>query len=75
MTDTPTRVDGWQPIETAREGQRVLVTDGVNVTMSQRNPHGIWWQLRGDKLDFDGVKLVQLVFKPTHWMPLPEAPQ
>lgn len=62
---------GWQPIETAPLAERVLVilrhgeiTFGYQVRVSVEPPKN-WWTR-----DEDGSRC-----KPTHWMPLPEAPK
>lgn len=63
----------WQPIETAPKDKRVLVWSGQEIYAAHWARHmttddEAWvvaqWGEEGD----------QALVKPTHWMPLPEAP-
>lgn len=74
MTSSTCSLD-WQHLDSSPEGVVVIVSDGKNVAVSRRNPHGVWWKLLGEEPYFDGVKLHQLAFKPTRWMPMPEPSQ
>ena len=51
----------WQPIETAPQGQRVLVTDGEAVWVSWKDGN-VWWTS-----DVAGGEK-------THWVSFPEPP-
>ncbi len=59
----------WQPIESApRDGKSILVTDGYDVCDAYFRG-GDWWQYQcGD--DWYSTSI-----NPTHWMPLPDAPE
>lgn len=59
----------WQPIETApKDGTSILVTDGFDVCDAYFRG-GDWWQYQcGD--DWYSTSI-----NPTHWMPLPDAPE
>lgn len=59
----------WQPIETApKDGKSILVTDGFEVCDAYFRG-GDWWQYEcGD--DWYSTSI-----NPTHWMPLPDAPE
>jgi hypothetical protein len=64
----PAQAQGWQPIETAPESERVHVyVPNAGVKIAQKTTHPsdgpLWW---------DGEEIIS---KPTHWMPLPEAPK
>jgi hypothetical protein len=56
-------MNGWQPIETAPMGQRVLAfTDGYGVRVAQVEEGGrVWIETYGTTA--------------THWMPLPDPPK
>jgi hypothetical protein len=60
----------WQPIETApTDGTKILVWDGIAVEI-------LW--VRGDKKAWKHIITSEIkgkLYKPTHWMPIPEAPK
>ncbi len=58
----------WQPIETAPryDGTRILITGGVWEQPEIVLADGEWWRMR-IKQGSTG--------QPTHWMPLPPAPE
>jgi hypothetical protein len=57
----------WQPIDTAPSGEWVIVyyDDPMGVSIAEYAKNLEVWQ------DWDG----DLYGTPTHWMPLPEAPE
>jgi hypothetical protein len=60
-------VSGWQPIETAPAGERVLIGGGAcpyvhENTLRDFGSAGMMWRGLGNKQ------------QPSHWMPLPPAP-
>lgn len=64
----------WQPIETApRDRTQILVWDGRDISIALSGSFGAWHGTIGGELvaEYDGY-LTYL--KPTHWMPLPNAP-
>lgn len=60
---------GWQPIETAPKDVQVLLYNPR--TYSQEIIIGYWGRDRWEAPDGDSI----VVLDPTHWMPLPDAPQ
>lgn len=65
---------GWQPIETApKDGTRILVWIGDDFPMVAKwkeSKYGSWWNPCEDLIaDVLGA------CAPTHWMPLPAAPE
>lgn len=70
-----TAVLGWQPIETVPERTDVLVCVTHNLGPDE------WETLQWvDNVDHQGrwityLRLMELPFPPTHWMPLPAAPE
>jgi hypothetical protein len=62
-----TKVEAWQPIETApRDGTEILGWDGVFMTVIETLPANYF----GDGRDANWHPLA----RPTHWRPLPEPP-
>jgi hypothetical protein len=56
-------VSPWRPIETApRDGTSVLIHDGEFAQMVAEYHKGSW------------LALMEYTYRPTHWMPLPPAP-
>lgn len=61
----------WQPIETApKDGTDII----VNMPQVESGCTFIYWK-DGWRLTYDGKFLGPHVIKPTHWMPLPDAPE
>lgn len=61
--------DMWQPIETApRDGTIILAYDGCSV-------QSITWREDRWVTDWDHDPTYEDGGSPTHWMPLPEAPE
>ena len=61
----------WQPIETApKDGQDILVTDGMNCYCVEWDEEFDWWTVDDNKLGPFRLR----GSAPTHWMKLPEAP-
>ena len=65
-----TRASGWQPIETApTDGTHILVFAPVDGVVSSYFKHGCWQRMTTVyAAGRDGNE-------PTHWMPLPDAPE
>ena len=62
---------GWQSIETApKEGQAILVTDGMHCYCVEWCEEFDWWTVDDNKLGPFRLR----GSAPTHWMKLPEAP-
>ena len=69
----------WQPIETApKDGRHMLLCDGARVSF------GGWLTDIDQGAEYEGqigmagwwaVDLGPNIYRPTHWMPLPAAPQ
>ena len=56
----------WQPIETApKDGRRILVAEDGEIYMVERGMNDWFWISGGHAL----------YVTPTHWMPLPSAPE
>lgn len=76
-THTVGVIPAWQPIETLRNVDRVLLSDGENVgegewRNKQQNSRG---QLGAEGWFFvDDIEDAR-PFHPTHWMPLPKPPE
>lgn len=68
------RVD-WRDIASAPSGVEVFVANTSYRRIASKNPHGVWFVMEGGRVKFDGVRLVQLDFEPTHWLSLPEPPR
>ena len=67
----PEGMTGWQPIETApRDGQAILVTDGMDCYCVEWDEEFDWWTVDDNKLGPFRLR----GSAPTHWMPLPPAP-
>ena len=67
----PEGMAGWQPIETApKDGQAILVTDGMNCYCVEWDEEFDWWTVDDNKLGPFRLR----GSAPTHWMPLPPAP-
>jgi hypothetical protein len=69
----------WQPIETAPKSMPVLVFDAGSVSVAVLQPSTKKWCgiVDGGLVGIpegDGILFFEVYF-PTHWMPLPEAPQ
>lgn len=71
----------WQPIETApKDGTAILVSNGHGVWIAKHkavyqsgyNPESPWFCLMLNK---DHIPGKFRAGKPTHWMPLPDAPE
>ena len=61
----------WQPIETAtKDGQSILVTDGMNCYCVEWDEEFDWWTVDDNKLGPFRLR----GSAPTHWMPTPAAP-
>lgn len=61
--------DLWQPVETAPKDEWVLVgpTNGMHICVAMNcNVDGWITETRND---------MPRIYTPTHWMPLPEAPE
>lgn len=58
----------WQPIETAPEGEEILVYAPIDGVVSSIYKFGAWQKLI---MVYGGSKTNE----PTHWMPLPEPPE
>ena len=76
--DIPVR--GWMPIETApTDGAYVLVSNGRGVWVAKYKavyqsgwkPDCPWQRMM---LNHDHIPMAKQRGRPTHWMPLPEAP-
>jgi hypothetical protein len=72
-------VRGWLPIETApKDGTRVLLSDGTSVSIgSWGNAFSSWgWSNESAPEPTDGPGAIPGYWTepPTHWMPLPDAP-
>jgi len=63
---------GWQPIETAPTGVRILVCLPPN-DRNFAEKYGRLWVMRKSK-DGDFTMPAFSGFSPTHWMPLPALP-
>lgn len=62
---------GWQSIETApKEGQAILVTDGMDCYCVEWDEEFDWWTVDDNKLGPFRLR----GSAPTHWMQLPPAP-
>ena len=62
---------GWQSIETApKDGQAILVTDGMNCYCVEWDEEFDWWTVDDNKLGPFRLR----GSAPTHWMPTPAAP-
>ena len=67
----PEGMAGWQPIETApKDGQAILVTDGMNCYCVEWDEEFDWWTVDDNKLGPFRLR----GSAPTHWTPLPPAP-
>lgn len=66
-----TRASQWQPIETAPKWEYVLVWDGEDVEMAQKNKTSWWTVQDAEDIEFGE----EMDPQPTHWMPIPEGPQ
>ena len=67
----PEGMAGWQPIETApKDGQDILVTDGMNCYCVEWDEEFDWWTVDDNKLGPFRLR----GSAPTHWVPLPPAP-
>ena len=65
------QAEGWKPIETApKDGQAILVTDGMDCYCVEWNEELDWWTVDDNKLGPFRLR----GSAPTHWMKLPEAP-
>lgn len=65
---------GWQPIETAPKGERILVFNGKAFAAQWVKHPGTGheaWQVA----QFDPENGLNLIEPPTHWMPLPAPPK
>ena len=65
------RKEGWQPIETApKDGTRIAVCGAAG---------NVWFDVRWEKRSRAGERWTSFLgpvqFDPTHWMPLPKAPE
>ena len=62
----------WQPIETAPEGEVVLVwdADAEEFFPAEFLSQVTGWGNPGEWMDWHGMRLLH----PTHWMPLPDPP-
>lgn len=74
-------MDDWQPIETAPEPFRVVLTqheDDLYPVAAYRLPEGIWLRETEGPEDVyvpGNGRHGDLFRRPTHWMPLPESPK
>jgi hypothetical protein len=79
IPDYDSSMSTWQPIETApKDGTHLLLSDGERVTL------GGWTSDMDQGAEYEGqigmagwwsVDLGPNGDRPTHWMPLPEAPK
>lgn len=66
--------DAWQPVETAPKNEAVLIAGGdvlypIVASLNKTKDRESW------DLDVQGAILAEeIADAPTHWMPLPEAP-
>lgn len=62
--------EGWQPIETAPRGPRIVVfeSDGLGCCVASAG----WQNTTPDKVEWQVVN--DITCHPTHWRPLPEPP-
>ena len=70
----------WQPIETApKDGSVVLATWGDLVVMATFHCEGsssdVYAVAVPDKEFFQWHEMVNRLFRPTHWKPLPQPPK
>ena len=67
----PEGMAGWQPIETApKDGQAILVTDGMNCYCVEWDEEFDWWTVDDNKLGPFRLR----GSAPTHWRELPPPP-
>ena len=66
----------WQPIETAPIGELVIVADGAIIAPAIKKD-GRWWFWEGGIDENDSADMNWWLdgHEPTHWMPLPTAPE
>jgi len=63
----------WQPIKTApKDGRRFVVLKPQRYRSSDYKPDICYWEKKMDRLIFDNWLEGP---QPTHWMPLPPAPE
>lgn len=63
----------WQTIESAPNGETVLIWDGENINIAELE-RGRWRLLANDDFVYEAGSMTPLTSKPTHWRPLPAPP-
>jgi hypothetical protein len=78
MTDILRQYPEWMPIETApKRGEYILLyvpIDDDYEIITGYHRYGGWNAVWVDRIESHGYFDIQAI-KPTHWMPIPEAPK